>query len=947
MRRESRNVIHRLGTRGWRRAALLAALLAVALLAPGLAMAQDAPWLVVVSPQNSLQFSMTKAGKEAATLGLGGWGPNWGWVGYSSNQKGQGAEFTVDAPFVVKKDTGDIIDLKMSVKKSGEKTVTFTFNLNAAKDVPLTLLMAGFGAAKDAMPGTFDMTDATGAVTSQKLPTDVAGGPAAVASAIMKTKDQGDISVKIEPAVPVAFDGAARLTLAKDVYKAGAKTVTMTFTFPEAVQLVATEADVAKFMKPLAGPDWFEFKPANDVGPSVIGMENWLDKPAGKSGPIKMVGDKFQLGDGTPVKFWGTNLSYGASAPGKPEAEFTAARFAKYGVNAVRMHKFTGAGWEGIGDPNDCTKMLPEGMERLDYFSKQLGDRGIYYGWSHTFGLVVKPGNRDRLLAADEILNRDKGRVYALINWAEDCQDLMIQMVVDMLKHQNPHTGKTYAQDPALAYIELQNEDDIFFYTTDPAYKNYPTYAKSLRERFSDFLKAKYSSQAGLKEAWGKALKGDESLEARNIAIQSNPWFMGEDNMPKIQGGEKQRMLDNARFFYEVQSKFYTRFVKAIRDTGYQGAICGSPWQAPGGLPHYYNLLADYNAGYIDRHNYYNGGLFGAMVSKPGSGYFSSGLQQVVDRPFGQSEWINEQPPSYYSADGVAILAVYGMGLQGWDASYEFQSSSNTDGFHKNAGSPPYNIWNGDAINQIGQYPALARMIMRGDVKEGAVISARRVSEKGLAEGNLDFTDKIQQTGDVKNFGGTVPQEALAAGRVVVEFPKESAPSTFPDLTKELAAKVIKSNTGELVWDFNGKGFFTVDTAGTKAVVGFPEGKEQTLGKVKIKIDSNYASVFLTSLEPKATLDTAKTALVSAMARITNADMKYFEVNGSIPDYGKGPVVVEPVKGTIAIQGRNITAVNVLDIDGRRTQKTVPVAGGAFTIDGARDQTVYYEVVFE
>ncbi len=32
---------------------------------------------------------------------------------------------------------------------------------------------------------------------------------------------------------------------------------------------------------------------------------------------------------------------------------------------------------------------------------------------------------------------------------------------------------------PALAYIELQNEDDIFFFTTADVFKKCPTYAKT------------------------------------------------------------------------------------------------------------------------------------------------------------------------------------------------------------------------------------------------------------------------------------------------------------------------------------------------------------------------------------------------------------------------------------------------------------------------------------
>jgi hypothetical protein len=49
---------------------------------------------------------------------------------------------------------------------------------------------------------------------------------------------------------------------------------------------------------------------------------------------------------------------------------------------------------------------------------------------------------------------------------------------------------------------------------------------------------------------------------------------------------------------------------------------------------------------------------------------------------------------------------------------------------------------------------------------------------------------------------------------------------------------VIKSVTGQLAWDTSGQGFFTVNTPGTKAVVGFAGGKEQTLGDVKVRLET-------------------------------------------------------------------------------------------------------------
>ena len=80
----------------------------------------------------------------------------------------------------------------------------------------------------------------------------------------------------------------------------------------------------------------------------------------------------------------------------------------------------------------------------------------------------------------------------------------MIEMVVNLLKHKNPYTGLTYAEEPALCFIELQNEDDIFFYTSEKALNACPTYKKQFLERFAAWLKAKYGSQEKLEKAWGR-----------------------------------------------------------------------------------------------------------------------------------------------------------------------------------------------------------------------------------------------------------------------------------------------------------------------------------------------------------------------------------------------------------------------------------------------------------
>ena len=902
--------------------------------------------MALIGTDNSFKFTFYKDQKPVANLGIIGWGPNWAWRGLEAKQRTQGDELNATTVLESNKDAGEVIGIALKAHPTGPNSVAFQYTLSAAKDVPLTQLVATLSTDKAFQQGEAIVTQTDG--TTTKLPLSLGGMqdiPEASAIAF-QSKGAGEYDLKIDPPVPVRMEDGLRIVLARDKFPAGTKTVTLTLTFPQPTAFFAKDEDLARFTKVLPGPDWFPFTPTNDVGPSAIGYENWLDKPAGKHGGVRINGDHFQFEDQTPIKFWGTNLSYGGSAPEKKDADFMAARFAKWGVNAVRMHKFTGSGWEGIGDPNDATKMDTPGLDRLDYFASQLAKNGVYYGWSHTYHFRPRAANRDRLLAPDEILNNLKGDTYGLINVAPDVQDLMIESVVNLLKHPNPYTGKTYAQDSALAYIEMQNEDDVFFYNTQGALDSAPTYKKKLTERWSDWLQKKYGVQNALKTAWGDSLGAGETLDAKNIAIQANPWFFGEDNLPGKSGGEKQRLLDNAAFLHAEQNAFYQKFARAIRDTGYQGPLVGSPWQSPSMLPHLYNLRSDAGVGYVDRHNYFGGGLLDTMLTKPGSGYFSTGLQQVAGKPFGLSEWIHVYP-SLYSAEGPAIAAAYGMGLQGWDASYEFQSGSGSSAFSDIAGNSPWGVWNADVPSQLGQYPILARMIARGDVPQGEVISTRRVSPNEMASGTFNFSDHVTQNGDIKNFGGSVPEAALAAGRCLVEFTGHPQPSTFPDMSLYQKGTSIAANNGVLDWDTTGGGYFTINTVGTKAVVGFAHNKELKLGSVRIKLDSPYASLFITASDPKTDLSNAKTALVSAIARGANTGFSYFVPDNRVIDNGKGPILMEPVKATIAFANRPIKSVNVLDHDGKRAGRTLPVNKGQFTLDESKDKTLWYEIVFD
>jgi hypothetical protein len=702
--------------------------------------------------------------------------------------------------------------------------------------------------------------------------------------------------------------------------------------------------------------DWFAFDPGDDLGHSVIDASGWLDAPAGRRGGVRAVGEGFAFKDGTPVRFWGVNIGDAQVYAEQAEADRWAAYFAKYGVNAVRFHKFT---WSGYAGQPGSTAIRADLMDRLDYFSAALARRGIYYGWSHIYGHRPGPADRERLLAYDEIAaikvpwDHLSGSTSGLVNFAPDLQALNIELTVNMLNHRNPHTGLRYAEDPALAFLEFQNEDNIFWSAIEPALDQAPTYRALLNRMFSDWLRRKYGSHEALLAAWGEgALQADEHLDRGNIYPRPNHgWFDAAFERAEREGRAVERhYLDRAQFLYETQAAFYDRFVRAVRATGYEGPIVASGWQAGGGITHFYNLHADYRAGIIDRHNYFGGGTghvltpgkveAGAMVSAPGSGLLGTGLQAVRGRPFALSEWMSLLP-NEWTAEAAPIIAAYGMGLQGWDASYAF--ASNEPGLSARLQTVHGGVYSADSPLHMALYPALARMVYRGDVREGPVVSSRNVHLPDLREGRLGFRETVRQDHDVKSFGGTVPAEALAVGRVLVSFTDRREATAAPDLSRWRSAAGLRSATGQLTW---GKGYFIIDTPGTQGVVGFAAGRTHRLGDMSLRPETPFTVALVTSLDRERPISRAKSLLVTTVARARNTGMRYRPDGRELIEVGGAPVLMEPVRLTLKLRRAGRAVVHVLDHAGRRTGRTIPVRGREVALDGARHRTLYYEIEY-
>ena len=684
----------------------------------------------------------------------------------------------------------------------------------------------------------------------------------------------------------------------------------------------------------------------------------FLHKPAGKHGFLEFKDDALQFEDGTPIKFWGTNVEYAATAPTHEVGAKRAAFFAKYGVNIVRLHKLTNPGWEGIGSKTSAATYDKAGLERLDHFTKELKNNGVYFGFSPIWNLKIFPEDKNKLVAYDE-LKQNGGDTKGVLWFADDVQDLHIETMLNLIQHKNQYTGKVYAKDPALAYIEIQNEEDVFFFTTLPELQRQATYRKIAAEKFAAWLKKKYKNQAALLQAWGNGslnsfpeFKDKESLDQNYIVPAINPWFLENRLTDQRQG---KRLLDTLAFCYECQNAYYDKMSKAIRKAGFKGSIVAGNWQAGTGVGHYANLLSDRKFGIVDRHNYMGGtGKYNiqngfklnpiTMLNNPGSAILSTGSQQVADRPFMLSEWLSI-PPNPWAAADTAIIAAYGMGLQGWDVSFHF--ASNHHGFSKTFYEGRNNkVFNNMTPMGFGIYPALARMVIRGDVTEADIIARRNVSEQQIFENKLPFTDKVEQQHDIKSFSGDVKPHALAVGRVVVDFTKKSESFKKPQLDTYIKGDVITASTGELAWHTPGDGgWISINTKGTQAVFGHVPNQTQKLDHCTITPESPYGLYFVSALEADETIADAKRLLITVQGyvRMTGEQM----TKGKVINVGKAPIILQPIKAKIALHNKKAATVYVLNHDGQRTDKTIAINKGQIEIDTGRDRALYYEVVYK
>jgi hypothetical protein len=237
--------------------------------------------------------------------------------------------------------------------------------------------------------------------------------------------------------------------------------------------------------------------PWGESVPNVASAKSLIPAPAGKDGFVQVRHGRFFAGE-QRIRFWGVNFCFAGCFPTHAEADEIANRLAHFGVNAVRFHHIDMLAWpNGIFADKSLTKLHPEAVDRLEYFVAALKKQGIYSNInlhvSRSLSRAGKWPNADKLPGHDKFVDLFHPELIAAQK----------QYARDLLTHTSPYTGTTFATEPAVAMVEINNENSFFLWGGEAKIAGLPEpYAGMFREKWNRWLLEKYKTRDALAAAW-------------------------------------------------------------------------------------------------------------------------------------------------------------------------------------------------------------------------------------------------------------------------------------------------------------------------------------------------------------------------------------------------------------------------------------------------------------
>lgn len=239
--------------------------------------------------------------------------------------------------------------------------------------------------------------------------------------------------------------------------------------------------------------------------PNITSFAGW-NQPIATDAPWVEVNEEgHYVLNGRRIRFLGVNVTASGAFPDATRAEAHAARLARFGFNSVRFHHLE-APWEKgrvLVDyaQGNSRELSAERLDRLHYFIARLADQGIYTN----LNLLVSREFQRADGLGEEISQMEWKDQHILGFFNEKALELHKEYARKLLTAPNPHRGGVpLAQDPAVAFVEIMNENGLLQKWFEGVTDTMPErYRRDLQARWNGWLKSRYTNTAEMLAAWG------------------------------------------------------------------------------------------------------------------------------------------------------------------------------------------------------------------------------------------------------------------------------------------------------------------------------------------------------------------------------------------------------------------------------------------------------------
>ena len=670
---------------------------------------------------------------------------------------------------------------------------------------------------------------------------------------------------------------------------------------------------------------WFPFNPAPDTtATSTIDLRSLNEKSAGDGGFIAVHDGEFIHGKtGEAVRFWGVN------GPPADLNDLQALRqlahtLAKRGVNLVRIHG---------GYFDEAGEIDPKKVQHAIDVVRAMKAEGIYCHFSAYYYAWLHPKPGTPWLPGYDGNKTPPGALF--IN--PDFQSHYMSWWKALLLTPDAHSGQRLIDDPAVASLEILNEDSLLFWTFSQ--DNLPPQEWEMAEReFCTWVKNKYGSMESAANAWNHVSTDRDAYAAGRLGIRPMWQILKEKTV---------RDQDTIQFLADTERGFYQNTERQLRDMGFKGVITASNWIAadPSLLPleKYINDPCDF----FDRHGYVAPDGEGDSVDwslRDGQTYIDRSAQRfdphqpgqprplsspVMDPHFdGKPSMLSEvaiSRPSRYRSEAPLYFAAYGS-LQKSNAIEHFALDGHTWSVKPNYFMQPWSVM---SPATLGQFPAAALIYRKRLIDPGKTLAevSLKMSDLTRMDGGLTsgLLSEIDENHAVVSGGTVQPNEAIDplacfAGQTQIHFTDHESDALVVPLAPLIDRnhRTVTSTNGQLRLDYE-NGIMVIDAPSAQGVSGnLAKAGTVKLANVTISSPLDLAHVVIVSLDDKP-LSTSSHMLLQVMSEERATGFQTAPAgNGRkrIVSIGHDPWLVRELAGSVKLERPDAAQLSVIPLDG-------------------------------